>query len=83
MQALNRVLDHANLPHARRFSRKWLDTLSPNGFQGSYEEEDTATGIPEAIAMMRERFQKPMDDLEHLINRFWPQMNFTGLPEEK
>ena len=82
MQALNRILDHANLPNARRFTRDWLDGISVREFAGKYEEEDTARGIPEAVATLRERFRKPAEDLVHLINRFWPHMNFTGLPDE-
>ena len=82
MQALNRILDHANLPNARRFTRKWLDSMSVPGFVGKYAEKDTARGVPEAVATLRQRFRKPVEDLKHLINRFWPHMNFTGLPDE-
>lgn len=53
-----------------------------NGFKGTYDEDDSATGVPEAIATLRQRLQKPVEDLRHLINRFWPQMKFTGLQDE-
>lgn len=82
MQALNRILKHAKIPNAKRFSKKWIESMDINGFQGTYDEDDTAKGIPEAIATLRQRFQKPVEDLRHLINRFWPNMKFTGLQDE-
>eukprot|EP00892_Ulva_mutabilis_P011672 jgi/Ulvmu1/8878/UM049_0060.1 len=82
VQALNRILDHARLPHARRFTQEWLNSMQVDGFSGSYKEGCDARGVDAAAATLRRRFRKPAEDLVRLVNRFWPHMNFTGLPDE-
>eukprot|EP00892_Ulva_mutabilis_P011675 jgi/Ulvmu1/8880/UM049_0062.1 len=82
VQALNRILNHARLPHARRFTHDWLSSMDLDGFEGTYPRAHSERGIDAAAATLRRRFQKPAEDLVRLVNRFWPHMNFTGLPDE-
>lgn len=80
MQALNRVLDHAKLPKAGRFTRAMVDAAS--GFTGNYSRADFTPSVRRGAATLRQRMRRETADLDDLLNTFWPDMRFAGLTPE-
>lgn len=80
VQTLNRVLDHAKLPKAARYTRAMVDAAS--GFSGNYSRNDFTPSVRRGAAALRQRTQRQTADLDDLLNTFWPSMRFSGLTPE-
>lgn len=80
LQALNRVLAHARLQHAPRFSAPMVHQAEAfNSRYGLREPADVEHGL----GQLRSRMQQPDKDLQALMDEFWPSMGFQGLAKER
>lgn len=80
VQTVNRVLDHALLPNAGRFTPAMVDAAT--GFNGNHTAQDFTASVRRGAAVLRRRMAAQDDDLRDLLNTYWPGMHFTGLREE-
>eukprot|EP00892_Ulva_mutabilis_P001536 jgi/Ulvmu1/11383/UM075_0045.1 len=79
VEALNRVLAHARLPQAQRFTADMVRSVK--GFHTGYAGHRNPA-VRVGIAGLRQHMRKPVEDLQALLDTFWPDMGFAGLERE-
>lgn len=79
MQALNRVLEHARLQHAPRFAAPMVHQAE--AFNNVYALRQPAD-VEQGLAQLRSRMKRPDEDLQALMDEFWPSVGFHGLAKE-
>eukprot|EP00892_Ulva_mutabilis_P012326 jgi/Ulvmu1/9466/UM052_0034.1 len=79
IRVLNRIVDFSGMSGAQLFTDNMVAGLV--GFQGNYSRADLSANDTLALGMLREYFRKPQEDLEALVNTFWPEGNFRIDPE--
>jgi hypothetical protein len=79
VQVLNRIIEHSGAQGAQPFTREMVETVQ--GYDGSYSPETTSEEA-EAIQKLRQVFDKPMRDLDHLLSLYSLDEFFTGLDAE-
>eukprot|EP00892_Ulva_mutabilis_P001893 jgi/Ulvmu1/11704/UM008_0115.1 len=80
LRTLNRVLDHALLPNAGRFTPAMVEAAS--GFSGNYSADAFTPSVLRGAALLRRRNARQDADLRDLLNTFWPEMGFQGFAPE-
>lgn len=79
LQALNQVIEHTGLDGARPFTADMIAGIS--GYTGHYNHTfDAATEA--AMAALKEHYKTPLDDLQRLLDTYFPDLNFQGLAPE-
>ena len=77
MQAAREVLEHGGVTDPEPFTDEMH--AATIGFNGkNLPEPDIAHLVPQ----LRRLFEKPMADLQALINEHWPELDFQGIPDE-
>jgi hypothetical protein len=78
LQALNRVIAHSGLVGVPPYTLGMLGNV--HGFVGAPAQ--LSDSVVKTSEVLRQVFKKPDQDLVTLINTYWPDKNFTGLPKE-
>ena len=78
MQAFQQILGHTGIPNPAPVTDDMVD-LEDGAFK---REELPEPDITAQVGRMRQAFAKPMQELQWLMDRYWPDIEFQGLPDE-
>lgn len=79
LQALNRVAEHVGLEDAVPFTADMIAGIS--GYTGHYNR--TLDPASEAtMATLKSHFTQPSDDLQRLLDTYFPELEFQGLASD-
>lgn len=74
VQVLNRIIPFAGIPGAEKFTAEMVN--DKHGFPGNYNTTQFTANETAALAMLREFFRKPQEDLKELVDAVWPEAEF-------
>lgn len=79
LQALNRVIEHVGLEDASPFTPDMVAGVQ--GYTGHYNRTlDPASAA--TMATLKRHFTHPSDDLQLLLDTYFPELEFQGLTSE-
>lgn len=75
---MERVLAHAGVADAAPVTADMID-FEEDAFETNHNDlADVSAFVP----ALREAFAAPAADLQALIDEFWPELHFRGVPDE-
>lgn len=80
MQALNKVLAHTGYQEAAPFTHEQVEAVT--GFQGNYSTKLYSAEDKETFSELKMFYDRPNEDLQTLMDNYFPSLGFDGLHPE-